>query len=99
YRFVSFNPGIEMTFEAFEGYWRKAPSGKRLGFKSGPTETPRAAALTRGEVDIAYFLTGPIADDVSKTPGLKLTAARTNAVFFLDFIDQWDPKAPSHDRR
>ena len=34
-----------------------------------------------------------------RTPGLKLSAARTNAVFFLDFVDQWEPKSPWHDRR
>ena len=92
YRFVSFVPGIEMTLEAFEGYWRKTPSVKRLVFKSIPDETTRAAALKRGEVDIAYFLNG-------RTPGLKLTAARTNSVFFLDFVDQWDPKSPWRDAR
>ena len=25
YKFVSFNPGIELVLEAFEGYWRKVP--------------------------------------------------------------------------
>ncbi|MBI1847715.1 MAG: ABC transporter substrate-binding protein [Candidatus Rokubacteria bacterium] len=99
YRFVSVTPGIEMVLEAFDGYWRRAPSVKRLVFKSVPDETTRAAALKRGEVDIAYFLNGPVAEDVRRTPGLKLTAARTNAVFFLDFVDQWDPKSPWHDRR
>jgi peptide/nickel transport system substrate-binding protein len=99
YRFVSSTPGVELTLEAFEGYWRKTPSVKRLVFKSVPDETTRAAALKRGEVDIAYFLNGPIAEDVRRTPGLKLTAARTNAVFFLDFVDQWEPKSPWHDRR
>ncbi len=24
---------------------------------------------------------------------------RTSAVFFLDFVDQWDPKSPWHDQR
>src|SRR5206468_12731893 len=72
---------------------------KRIVFKSVPDETTRAAALKRGEVDIAYFLNGPVAEDVRRTPGLKLTAQRTNAVFFLDFVDQWDPKSPWHDRR
>ncbi len=99
YRFVALTPGIEMVLEAFDGYWRKAPSVKRLVFKSVPDETTRAAALKRGEVDIAYFLNGPVAEDVRRTPGLKLSAARTNAVFFLDFVDQWDPKSPWHDRR
>jgi len=99
YRFVSLTPGVELVLEAFDGYWRKAPSVKRVVFKSVPDETTRAAALKRGEVDIAYYLTGPVAEDIRRTPGLKLSAARTNAVFFLDFVDQWDPKSPWHDQR
>jgi peptide/nickel transport system substrate-binding protein len=99
YRFVSVNPGIEIVLEAFEGYWRKVPSVKRIVLKSVPDETTRAAALKRGEVDVAYFLNGPIAEDIRKTPGLKLMAVRTNTVFFLDFVDQWDPKSPWADQR
>jgi peptide/nickel transport system substrate-binding protein len=99
YRFVSFNPGVELVLDAFEGYWRKVPAVKRLVLKSMPEETTRAAALKRGEVDIAYFLNGPVAEDVRRTPGLSLTEARTNTVFFLDFVDQWDSKSPWHDRR
>src|SRR5713101_4324656 len=30
YKFVSFNPGIELVLEAYEGYWRKVPNVKRL---------------------------------------------------------------------
>jgi peptide/nickel transport system substrate-binding protein len=99
YRFVSATPGLELVLEAFEGYWRKSPSVKRLVMKSIPDETTRAAALKRGEVDIAYFLNGPVAEDIQRTPGLRLSAVRTNAVFFLDFVDQWDPKSPWHDQR
>ncbi len=99
YKFVSMQPGIELTMEAFEGYWRKVPSVKRVILKSVPDETTRAAALKRGEVDAAYFLNGPIAEDVRKTPGLKLTAVRTNTTFFLDFVDQWNPKSPWADQR
>ena len=99
YRFVSSTPGIELVLEAFDGYWRKTPSVKRLVLKSMPDETTRAAALKSGEVDVAYFLNGPVAEDVRRTPGLKLVATRTLAVFFLDFVDQWDPKSPWHDQR
>ena len=99
YKFVSQTPGIEMTLEAFDGYWRKAPAVKRVILKSVPDETTRAAALKRNEVDVAYFLNGPIAEEVKRTPGLRLTAVRTNAVFFLDFVEQWDPKSPWHDQR
>jgi len=99
YRYVSSTPGIEIVLEAFEGYWRKVPSVKRLVLKSVPDETTRAAALKRGEADVVYFLGGPVAEDIRKTAGLKLTAVRTNTVFFLDFTQQWDPKSPWHDRR
>ncbi len=99
YRFVSFTPGVELVLEAFEGYWRKTPSVKRLIFKSVPDETTRAAALKRGEVDVAYFLTGPVAEEVQRTPGLRLVATRTNGVFFLYFAEQWDAKSPWSDQR
>jgi peptide/nickel transport system substrate-binding protein len=99
YRVVSVTPGVEMTLEAFEGYWRKVPRVKRLVFRSLPDETTRAAALKRGDVDIAYFLNGPIAEDVKRTPGLKLMAVRSNTIFFLDFRDQWDAASPWRDAR
>jgi peptide/nickel transport system substrate-binding protein len=99
YRFVSFQPGIELVLEAFDGYWRKTPHVKRLVLRSIPDESTRAAALKRGEVDVVYFLNGPIADDVRRTPGLTLTATRTNGVFWLMFPEQWDPKSPWADRR
>src|SRR5215470_11438828 len=51
YRFVAFNPGIELTLEANEHYWRKVPSVKRLVLKAVPDETTRLAMLKRGEAD------------------------------------------------
>ena len=99
YRFVSFNPGVELVLEAFDGYWRKPPSVKRVVIRNIPDETTRAAALKRGEVDVAYNLSGSVAEDIRRTPGLAITARRSNAVFFLDFLEQWDPKSPWADRR
>jgi peptide/nickel transport system substrate-binding protein len=100
YKFVSFNPGIELVLEAYEGYWRKVPNVKRLVLRSMPDETTRSAALKKGEVDIAYLLTGPVAEDVQRTPGFKLVAPKeSQGTFWLDLPDQWDPKSPWHDRR
>ncbi|PYM76494.1 MAG: hypothetical protein DME10_00825, partial [Candidatus Rokuibacteriota bacterium] len=45
YRFVSFTPGVELVLEAYEQYWRKAPSVRRLVFKSVVDETTRLAML------------------------------------------------------
>src|SRR3989475_7097802 len=99
YRFVSFNPGIDLVMEAFEGYWRKVPSVKRLVFRSMPDETTRAAALKAGDVDIVYLLTGPTAEDIKRSPGLRLAAAKPPGVILLDLPEQWDSKSPWHDRR
>src|SRR2546423_503225 len=67
YKFVSFQPGIELVLDAFDGYWKKAPAVKRLVVRSIPDEATRAAALKRNEVDIVYFINGPIAEDVRRT--------------------------------
>ncbi len=99
YKVVSHTPGIELVMEAFEGYWRKVPSVKRLVFKSVPEATTRLAMLKRGEVDIAYLLDAPEAQEVKRDPNLKLAFSGGIAIFFLDFLDQWDPKSPWHDRR
>jgi peptide/nickel transport system substrate-binding protein len=100
YKFVSFNPGVELVMEAWDGYWRKVPNVKRLIYRSLPEETTRAAALKKGEVDIAYLLTGPVAEDVQRTPGFKLVAPKeSQGTFWLDMPDQWDPKSPWHDLR
>jgi peptide/nickel transport system substrate-binding protein len=99
YRVVSFTPGVQLVMEAYEGYWRKVPSVKRLVFRSMPDETTRAAALKAGDVDIVYLLSGPTAQDIKRTPGLQLVAARPPGVPYLDLPEQWDPKSPWHDRR
>ena len=89
YRFVSFNPGVELVMEAWEGYWRKVPNVKRLVLRSLPEETTRAAALKKGEIDIAYLLTGPVAEDIQRTPGFKLVAPKeSQGTFWLDLPDQ-----------
>ena len=99
FRLVSFTPGVDLVAEAFEGYWRKTPSVKRLVIRSMPEETTRAAALKKGEVDVIFQLGGPVAEDIRRTPNLRVAAPRTFGVFWVDFPDQWNPKSPWHDQR
>src|SRR5262245_38331935 len=99
YRFVSFNPGIELTLEAHEQYWRKVPSVKRLVIKSVQDEATRLAMLKRGEADIVYLLQGELAEDVKRTPSLTLKPTPIVSTHWLVFLDQWDPKSPWADRR
>jgi peptide/nickel transport system substrate-binding protein len=99
YKFVSHTPGVELVMEAYEGYWRKMPSVKRLVYKSVPEATTRMAMLRRGEVDLAYLLDAPQAQDIKKDPSLKLAFSGGIGTYYLDYFDQWDPKSPWHDRR
>jgi peptide/nickel transport system substrate-binding protein len=99
YKFVSHTPGIELTMEANESYWRKMPSVKRLVYKSVTEATTRAAMLKKGEVDIAYLLDAPTALELKRDPNLKLAFSGAIGIHFIDFFDQWDPKSPWHDRR
>lgn len=99
YRFVSFTPGVELVLEATEHYWRKAPSVKRLVFKSIPDETTRLAALKRGEVDLAYAIGGELAEEVRRTPGLTLRPTPFASTHWLLFADQWETNSPWHDQR
>jgi peptide/nickel transport system substrate-binding protein len=99
YKFVSFSPGVELVMEAFDGYWRKVPSVKRLVFKVIGEESTRLAALKHGEIDLAYSIRGELAEEVQHTPGLTLKPVHPPAPFWLSFVDQWDPKSPWHDAR
>jgi peptide/nickel transport system substrate-binding protein len=100
YRFVSFTPGVELVLEAYEGYWRGTPAVRRLVFRSAPDESTRLTMLKRGEVDIAYNIRGPLAEEAQRTPGLKLTRALLASTHWIDFTKgQWDPRSPWHDRR
>src|SRR5438876_5911189 len=98
YRFVSFNPGVELILEAYEQYWRKIPHVKRLVFRVMPDHATRLAALKRGDADIVYLISGELADEVKRTPGLTLKAVFPSN-HWLVFADQFDPKSPWHDKR
>ena len=99
YKFVSFNPGVELVLEAFEGYWRKPPKVKRLVMKVIPDEATRLAALKRGEIDIAYSIRAELAEELRRTPGLSLKPVIAQDPNWIYFPDQWDPKSPWHDLR
>ena len=98
YKFVSFTPGVELVLEAYEQYWRKTPHVKRLVFKVVPDHTTRVAALKRGDADIVYLVSGELAEDVRRTPGLAIKNVFPSN-HWLIFADQWDPKSPWRDQR
>jgi peptide/nickel transport system substrate-binding protein len=99
YRFVSFNPGVELVLEAYDGYWRKTPAVKRVVLRSVPDESTRVAMLKRGEADIGYSIRGPNGEEVRRTPGLTLKPTFPTFTQWVVFTEQWDPKSPWFDRR
>jgi peptide/nickel transport system substrate-binding protein len=99
YRFVSFTPGVELVMEAYEQYWRKAPSVKRLIFRSVTEESTRLAMLKRGEADIVYSVRGALAEELQRTPGLTLKPTILHSAQWVTFTEQWDPKSPWADKR
>jgi peptide/nickel transport system substrate-binding protein len=99
YKFVAFKPGVELVLEAYDGYWRKAPNIKTLVLRVIPDEATRLAALKRGEVDIAYSITGALAEELKRSAGLQLKPTYMPFTSWLVPVDQWDPKSPWHDKR
>ena len=99
YKFVSFKPGVELVLDAYEQYWRKPPQVKTLVFRVITDEATRLAALKRGEIDIAYSFTGPIAEELKRTAGLKLANVYPPFTAWLYPTEQWDPKSPWSDVR
>ena len=92
YKFVSFKPGVELVFEAFDGYWRKVPSVKRLVMRSLPEETHarRRLKTRRGR----HRLPAGRADwrtTSSKTPAPRWPTRGARRPCWLEFPEQWDP--------
>jgi ABC-type transport system substrate-binding protein len=50
-------------------------------------------------VDIAYSITGPLAEELKRTPGLTLAPTFFPFTIWLVFTEQWDTKSPWHDKR
>jgi peptide/nickel transport system substrate-binding protein len=99
YRFVDFQPGVELVLEANTDYWRKTPHVQRLVLKSVPEPTTRMAMLKRREADVAYGLFGPLAEEVRQDPNLKLEPVVPPGTQWITFVDQYDPKSPWADTR
>jgi peptide/nickel transport system substrate-binding protein len=98
YRYVGQEPGIQVTFEAYEDYWRKVPHIKTI-ISRGVRELPvRVAALKSGEADFAYFMTGDLLQSVIDDPDLGYDP-NNSAPFWLEFPDVNDPDSPFHDIR
>jgi peptide/nickel transport system substrate-binding protein len=98
YRFVQYNPGIELVLEANPNYWRKTPAVKRLVLKSVPEPSTRLAMLKNREADVTYAIYGTLAEEVQRDKTLRLEPTLAGTEWGI-FVDMYDPKSPWHDKR
>ena len=97
FKFVSMTPGVEVTLEANEKYWRKTPNVKRIVMKMVKEGTTRVAMLKRGEAQVAYLVEGALGEEVKRDPNLRLEFSGGIAPFWVDFLNGLnDPKSPWH---
>lgn len=101
FKFVSQEVGVKMVFEAWDGYWRKAPGVKTLivrGIGGPGGAATRLAGLKTGELDLAYGFTGKILPQVLKDKTLRWTPNFT-APWVLFFPNWEEADSPFHDKR
>jgi peptide/nickel transport system substrate-binding protein len=99
YKYVEFVPGVKLVAEAFEDYWRKTPSIKRMEFYTIADPATRLAMAKRGEVDIASLMQGVFYEDLRKDPKLKMIQSVSPTQWMVYIASQWDPKSPWADPR
>jgi peptide/nickel transport system substrate-binding protein len=84
YRVVSFTPGSTLVLEAFDRYWKGAPSIKRAVFKMVTDPTARVAEILSGGADITAEVPVEEFARLSGQPelkGLKQTIADMAQIF------------------
>ena len=97
YKLVSQQPGIQLDFEAFDGYYRPVHV-KEFTMKAVPEAATRVAMLERGEADIVYFVPGELISRVKENKNLTL-APVLSGNWWLEFPGFQNPKNPFHDKR
>src|SRR5213594_3623465 len=72
------------------------------GFKKAPIGAGpyRFVSFTPGgELDVTYWMTASLGEDLRRTLGLTLRPVVSSVMQWVAFVDQWDSKSPWHDRR
>jgi peptide/nickel transport system substrate-binding protein len=98
FKFVSQEAGVEMVFEAWEDYWRRAPAAKTILVKGIRDPASRLAGLQTGELDLAFGMTGKVLTTVMADPKLRWDPNLTGP-WWLAFPGYAEPDSPFHDKR
>lgn len=98
YKFVSQQAGVQMTFEAWEEYWRRTPATKTIVIKGISQLAARVAGLQTGELDLAFGMTGKLLPRVMADKNLRWVPNFTS-VWYVMFPGYNEPDSPFHDKR
>jgi peptide/nickel transport system substrate-binding protein len=98
FKFVSQQAGVEMVFESWNDYWRKAPGVKTIIVKGIRDPSSRLAGLQTGALDLAYGMTGRVLKAVMKDPNLRWDPNFTGP-WWLMFPGYTEPDSPFYDKR
>ncbi len=98
YKLVRQEAGTQMTFEAWDGYWRRVPATKTIIVKGIRDPASRLAGLQTGELDLTYGMTGKLLPRVMADKDLRWDKNLTSA-WWLTFPGYGDKDSPFHDKR
>ena len=83
YKFVEWNRGDSIVFEAFEDYFKGAPAIKKMTWKVIPEGSSRTIALEAGEVDFVVEVEGMDADRLKENPDMELIQYEATSELWL----------------
>jgi len=98
FKFVSQEAGVQMVFEAWEGYWRRIPAVRTITVRGIRDPAARLAGIQTGELDMAYGMTGRVLSSVMADPKLRWDPNFTSP-WWLMFPGYAEPGSPFHDKR
>ena len=98
YKLVSQQAGVQMTFEAFEEYWRRTPATKTIVVKGVRDLTARMAGLQTGELDLAFGMTGKLLPRLMADKSLRWDPNFTGP-WWLMFPGSNEQGSPFRDKR
>jgi peptide/nickel transport system substrate-binding protein len=98
YKLVSQEAGAQMTFEAWDEYWRRTPATKTIVVKGIRDLAARMAGLQTGELDLAFGMTGKLLSRVMADPNLRWDSNFTGP-WWLMFPGYNEAGSPFRDKR
>jgi peptide/nickel transport system substrate-binding protein len=99
YKLVSWQKGVRVALEAFDGYWRGAPHFKRVTFQPVPDAATRIADLRTGKADIARGLNSDDAGTIKNDAQLQILSVPTERIGYLFVNALWGPTKDVRVRR